>query len=74
LKYPIPNIKALLRELGFQWNGSSCTFQQLLTKCKEYIEPKKGAEPKDDPVSSGTRLFNLTDDDKKLITLKRTKA
>ena len=69
LKYPIPNIKALLKELGFIWNGASCTFQQLLQRCKEYVEPKK-VEIKDE----GTRQFNLTDDDKKLITLKRTKG
>ena len=27
LKYPVANVKALLRELGFQWNGAVITFQ-----------------------------------------------
>lgn len=74
LKIPVPNIKALLKELGFQWNGAAVTFQQLLKKTKEYIEPKKGAEPREDPVADHAKFFNLTDDDKKLITLKRTRA
>ena len=38
-KVTIGNLKALLKELGFNWNGASCSIQQLLAKLKDYLHP-----------------------------------
>lgn len=35
----IGHLKALLKELGFNWNGQACTMAQLLAKLKEYLNP-----------------------------------
>jgi len=32
-------VKALLKELGFKWNGSSCSINQLIAALKEYVNP-----------------------------------
>lgn len=38
-------IKAILKELGFPWNGKTCSIQQLLQAVKEYIDPKVVPHP-----------------------------
>lgn len=30
-------VKALLKELGFNWNGKSCSMMILFNKCQEYV-------------------------------------
>jgi len=35
----IGNLKALLKELGFNWNGPACSISQLLPKLKGYLNP-----------------------------------
>ena len=32
-------VKALLKELGFVWNGASCSINQLISRLKEYVNP-----------------------------------
>jgi len=45
----IGNLKALLKELGFNWNGPSCSVQELLRKLKEYVNPDvTGYQPRID--------------------------
>jgi hypothetical protein len=39
LRIDIRSFKALLKELGFNWNGPACSITQLLTKLKEYLNP-----------------------------------
>lgn len=34
----IGNLKALLRELGFNWNGAACSLTQLIDKLKKYTK------------------------------------
>ena len=34
-------LKAMLKELGFEWNGKSCSMLQLFQMVKEYINPQK---------------------------------
>lgn len=34
-------MKALLKELGFEWNGKSCSILSLLQAVKEYINPQR---------------------------------
>lgn len=38
--YPIKigNLKALLKELNFNWNGASCSLTQLLEKLRQYTK------------------------------------
>jgi hypothetical protein len=36
---PVGHLKALLKELGFEWNGKSCSVMNLLQQVKEYINP-----------------------------------
>jgi hypothetical protein len=36
----IGNLKALLKELGFSWNGPACSVQKLLQRLKEYLNPE----------------------------------
>ena len=43
----IANLKALLKELGFNWNGSSCSLTQLIEKLKIYTK-----EPHIDPINA----------------------
>jgi hypothetical protein len=33
-------LKALLKQLGFNWNGKSCSLMNLFTKCIDFIEGK----------------------------------
>ncbi len=33
----IVNLKSMLRELGFNWNGPSCSFYDLFQRVKTYI-------------------------------------
>jgi transposase len=35
----IGDLKALLKELGFNWNGPACSFTQFFSKLKEYLNP-----------------------------------
>jgi hypothetical protein len=42
----VNNIKALLKELGFNWNGPACSFYELFTGCKNYIYGKTVEEEK----------------------------
>jgi len=42
-KIQIGDLKALLKELGYNWNGPSCSIQQLLGKLKEYLNPHLAA-------------------------------
>lgn len=56
----IGNVKAILKELGFPWNGKSCSVYQLLSKVKEYVNPELiqreksvGAGPADQPLLFG---------------------
>jgi hypothetical protein len=30
-------VKALLKELGFNWNGKSCSMMSLFNKCQEFV-------------------------------------
>ena len=39
VRVEIGHLKALLKELGFNWNGPACSMTQLLTKLKEYLNP-----------------------------------
>lgn len=33
-------IKALLKQLGFNWNGKSCSLMNLFQRCNDFIEGK----------------------------------
>jgi hypothetical protein len=37
----VSKMKALLKELGFEWNGKSCSMLQLMQQVKEYINPPR---------------------------------
>ena len=39
-KVSIGYLKALLKELGFSWNGPACSIQKLLQRLKEYLHPE----------------------------------
>jgi hypothetical protein len=39
LRFQIGDLKALLKELGFTWNGPACSITQLLASLKEYLNP-----------------------------------
>ena len=39
LKIAIGDLKAVFKELGFNWNGPSCSIQKLVQKLKEYLNP-----------------------------------
>lgn len=41
VKIPVGHLKALLKELGFEWNGKSCSVLSLLQQVKEYINPQR---------------------------------
>ena len=40
VRLPIGHLKAFLKELGFAYNGNSCTMQEFLRKVKEYADPQ----------------------------------
>lgn len=42
----ISNVKALLKELGFNWNGPACSFIDLFQGCKSFIYGKTEEEDK----------------------------
>ena len=56
---PIKHLKALLKELGFEWNGASCSIQQLLFALKEYLSIGDKATITNDQVSGHRALINL---------------
>ena len=65
-KIDISHLKALLKELGFNWNGKSCSIHQLLMKLKDYTNPqplspkaKKAAEIADDVIGSPQKKENV---------------
>ena len=68
-KITIINLKCILKELGFNWNGKICSIQQLLGKLKDYINPDAvaGAEP----IVESRIIHNMTDDDAKLLGIKK---
>lgn len=43
----IANLKALLKELSFNWNGASCSLTQLIEKLRQYTK-----EPHIDPLNA----------------------
>ena len=42
----IGNVKALLKELGFNWNGPACSIYDLFQGCKSFIYGKTQEEEK----------------------------
>lgn len=37
----INNLKALVKDLGFEWNGKSISMMQLINALKNYINPEQ---------------------------------
>ena len=68
-KITIINLKSVLKEIGFNWNGKVCSIQQLLGKLKDYINPDAMATS--EPLLETRIIHNLTDDDEKLLGIKR---
>lgn len=74
----IGHMKALLRELGFKWNGASCTLTQFFQQIKEYLstENKPRASTRESTQFDvnvnlpKAKVFNCTSEDTKLIDLK----
>ena len=40
IRVKIGELKAVLQEIGFNWNGPSCTIMQLVQRLKEYLNPE----------------------------------
>lgn len=75
----IGHMKALLRELGFKWNGASCTLQQFFAQIKDYLSTENKPRARDtnkldvDVNLPKAKVFNCSQDDIKLIALKVAK-
>lgn len=67
-KITIINLKCVLKEIGFNWNGKICSIQQLLGKLKDYINPDAQVS---DPIIETRVIHNMTDDDQKLLGIKK---
>jgi|TARA_B110001450_G_C17661274_1_gene497348 hypothetical protein len=39
-RLPIGQLKAILKEIGFNWNGPACSLLQLINRLKEYLNPE----------------------------------
>lgn len=68
-KITIINLKCVLKEVGFNWNGKICSIQQLLGKLKDYINPE--AQASEEPLVATRVIHNMTDDDQKLLGIKK---
>lgn len=68
-KITVINLKCVLKELGFNWNGKICSIQQLLGKLKDYINPD--AVPGSELIAAEKIMHNMTDDDQKLLGIKK---
>lgn len=73
----IGHMKALLRELGFKWNGAACSLQHFFQQIKEYLstenKPRAARESNHFDIDVNlpkTRVFNCTAEETKLIDLK----
>ena len=44
IRVKIGELKAVLQEIGFNWNGPSCTIMQLVQRLKEYLNPESPAK------------------------------
>jgi hypothetical protein len=63
----IGHMKALLRELGFKWNGAACTLQQFFAQIKEYLSTDNKPRARDtnnkfdvDVSLPKTKVFNCS--------------
>jgi hypothetical protein len=43
-------IKALVKQLGFPWNGKSCSLMNLFQRCNDLIEGKDIQSPASTPI------------------------
>lgn len=68
-KISIINLKCILKELGFNWNGKVCSIHQLIGKLKDYLNPEAVAGS--EPLLETRIIHNMTDDDQKLLGIKR---
>lgn len=68
-KIQLGNLKALLKELGFAYNGRCCSIQQLVAKLKEYVFPD--LETQKYQQQAQRAIHNITDDDELLLGIKR---
>jgi hypothetical protein len=60
-KISIINLKCIIKELGFNWNGKVCSIHQLLGKLKDYLNPDAVAGS--EPAFEARIIHNMTDDD-----------
>jgi hypothetical protein len=44
-------IKALLKQLGFSWNGKACSLMSLFQKCNDFIEGRDIQSPALTPIN-----------------------
>lgn len=68
-KITIINLKCVLKELGFNWNGKICSIHQLIGKLKDYLNPDAVAN--NEPLFEARIIHNMTDDDQKLLGIKK---
>ena len=58
----------MLKELGFEWNGKSCSMLQLMQKVKEYLNPQRAyTQHFDNQTSKVTKLAKLIPPEQEII-------